>query len=45
VIEVKNLRKAFGELVAVDNLSIAVAEGEIYGLLGPTGPARPPPSP
>jgi ABC-2 type transport system ATP-binding protein len=40
VIEVKNLRKAFGEVVAVDSLSFTVAEGEIYGLLGPNGAGK-----
>ncbi len=36
-IETHGLTKRFGELVAVDNLNLDVAEGEIFGLLGPNG--------
>jgi hypothetical protein len=35
VIEVEHLRKTYGSLVAVDDVSFAVSEGEIFGLLGP----------
>ena len=34
---VSHLRKAYGEAVAVDDVSFSVAEGEIFGLLGPIG--------
>ncbi len=40
VIEVKNLVKRFGELVAVDNISFNVARGEIFGFLGPNGAGK-----
>ena len=38
------LRKRYGDILAVDGVSIAVEAGEIFGLLVPTARARPPPS-
>jgi len=40
IIEVENLVKRFGKLVAVDNISFSVAAGEIFGLLGPNGAGK-----
>ena len=40
VIEVKNLVKRYGDLLAIDHLNFAVKEGEIYGLLGPNGSGK-----
>lgn len=40
VIEVDNLRKTYGSTVAVDDISLQVAEGEIFGLLGPNGAGK-----
>jgi len=39
-VEIKNLRKTFGEFVAVDDLSFTVERGEIFGLLGPNGSGK-----
>jgi ABC-2 type transport system ATP-binding protein len=36
----RNLRKVFGHFVAVDDLSLTVARGEIFGLLGPNGSGK-----
>ncbi len=40
VLEVKGLRKSFGDLTAVDGISVAVREGEIFGFLGPNGAGK-----
>ena len=40
VISVKNLVKRYGDLVALDHLSLDVEEGEILGLLGPNGSGK-----
>jgi len=36
----RGLRKAFGEVVAVDGLDLEVARGECFGLLGPNGAGK-----
>ena len=40
MIEVQNLRKEYGELVAVDGASLTVEAGRIFGLLGPNGAGK-----
>jgi ABC-type branched-subunit amino acid transport system ATPase component len=40
LLQVEGLTRAFGGLVAVDDLSFTVTEGEILGLLGPNGSGK-----
>ncbi|MER5648092.1 ABC transporter ATP-binding protein [Streptosporangium sp. NPDC002524] len=40
VIEVRNLHKRYGNNVAVDDVSLTVQEGEIFGILGPNGAGK-----
>jgi ABC-2 type transport system ATP-binding protein len=40
VIEVHNLRKSYGDTVAVDDVSFTVQQGEIFGILGPNGAGK-----
>ena len=39
-IELNNLTKKFGDFTAVDDLSLQVREGEIFGFLGPNGAGK-----
>ena len=40
IIVVENLTKAFGDFVAVDNVTFDMKKGEIFGLLGPNGAGK-----
>jgi sodium transport system ATP-binding protein len=40
MIEVRNLRKSFKDLVAVENVSFSAKDGEITGLIGPNGAGK-----
>jgi len=40
MITISHLRKTFGDLVAVDDLSLTINQGEILGLLGPNGAGK-----
>ena len=39
-VEVDGLRKVYGDLVAVDDLSFTIPEGEVFALLGPNGAGK-----
>ncbi|HEX9945553.1 MAG TPA: ATP-binding cassette domain-containing protein [Thermoanaerobaculia bacterium] len=40
ILELRNVRKAYGDFVAVDGVSMAVPPGSIFGLLGPNGAGK-----
>ena len=40
IIEVKDLQKKFGNLTAVDRISLNIMKGEVFGFLGPNGAGK-----
>ena len=40
IIEIRELTKKFGSHTAIDNLSLSIEEGEIFGLVGPNGAGK-----
>ena len=40
MIEIKNLTKRFGDLVVLDDVSLKINEGEIYGIIGQSGAGK-----
>ncbi|HPC47098.1 MAG TPA: ATP-binding cassette domain-containing protein, partial [Deltaproteobacteria bacterium] len=40
ILEINNVSKHFGGLKAVDQVSISIEKGQIYGLIGPNGAGK-----
>lgn len=40
IVQIENLVKRYGELLALDHLNLEIQEGEIFGLLGPNGSGK-----
>jgi len=40
MIEIERLTRKFGDVTAVDGLTLTIAEGEVFGLLGPNGAGK-----
>ena len=39
-VEINDVTKTFGDVTAVDNLSLSVPEGSVYGFIGPNGSGK-----
>src|SRR5690606_9148466 len=40
VVEVRDLRKSYGDVIALDGLDLEIGRGEVHGFLGPTGAGK-----
>ncbi len=40
ILEIKNLSKRYGKTIAVEDLSLTIHKGEVFGLLGPNGAGK-----
>jgi ABC-2 type transport system ATP-binding protein len=40
MIETENLTKKFGDLTAVDGVTLSIKDGEVFGFLGPNGAGK-----
>ena len=40
MLEMKNVTKTFGDFKALNNLSLTVPQGAVYGLVGPNGAGK-----
>jgi ABC-2 type transport system ATP-binding protein len=40
VLQISNLSKSYGKIVALDDLSLTIEKGNIYGILGPNGSGK-----
>lgn len=41
LLKIEGIHKRFGGLHALNDVGLTINRGEIYGLIGPNGPARP----
>ena len=40
VLELRNVTRKFNDFIAVDNMSLSIQKGEIFGLLGANGAGK-----
>ena len=40
MLELKNVSKSFGKFKALDNLTMTIPQGSVYGLVGPNGAGK-----